>query len=282
MNDRDFDRLLSDVSRSFYLSLRIVPAVVREPLSLGYALARLSDTIADSSDAPSDERIRALRELPDRWVDRWTAPDPGEARLLKHGKDLLDRLTHSAWRREIEDVWATIRNGQIFDVERFPSPVPLSESELQTYTYSVAGCVGEFWTRICFAAVRNYADAPVETMLRLGRSFGDALQLVNILRDRVSDGLAGRVYVPAERLQETIAVARTGLQAGVDYAAGVRSSRLRLAVLLPARLGLRTLELIEAAPDARRVKVPRRELWAILMMALPGLLPGRFSRLVCL
>nr|MBR9810877.1 squalene/phytoene synthase family protein [bacterium] len=40
-------KVLKDVSRSFYLSLRFLPKGFRAPTSIGYLLARASDTIAD-------------------------------------------------------------------------------------------------------------------------------------------------------------------------------------------------------------------------------------------
>ena len=45
--------MLRSVSRSFYLSLRILPAALREPLSLAYLLARATDTIADTPEPPA-------------------------------------------------------------------------------------------------------------------------------------------------------------------------------------------------------------------------------------
>ncbi|MBP6602801.1 MAG: squalene/phytoene synthase family protein, partial [Verrucomicrobiales bacterium] len=44
--------LLKSVSRSFYLSMRFLPAGMRDPISLGYLLARFSDTIADAPGLP--------------------------------------------------------------------------------------------------------------------------------------------------------------------------------------------------------------------------------------
>ena len=40
--------LLRDVSRSFYLTLRVLPNAVRPQISVAYLLARASDTIADT------------------------------------------------------------------------------------------------------------------------------------------------------------------------------------------------------------------------------------------
>src|SRR5947209_2603298 len=52
--------LLASVSRSFYLSIRLLPRDVRAPIGLAYLLARASDTIADSADAPVETRVHHL------------------------------------------------------------------------------------------------------------------------------------------------------------------------------------------------------------------------------
>src|SRR5256886_16708799 len=56
-------RVLRSVSRSFYLSLRILPAGLREPLSLAYLLARATDTIADTPEPPVALRTEALAQV---------------------------------------------------------------------------------------------------------------------------------------------------------------------------------------------------------------------------
>src|SRR6266850_7789420 len=55
--------ILSRVSRSFYLSIRLLPKKLRDPVSLGYLLARASDTIADTAEAPVELRTEKLRVL---------------------------------------------------------------------------------------------------------------------------------------------------------------------------------------------------------------------------
>src|SRR6476469_924726 len=55
--------ILASVSRSFYLSIRILPKKLRDPVSLGYLLARASDTIADTTDVPIHLRADNLRLL---------------------------------------------------------------------------------------------------------------------------------------------------------------------------------------------------------------------------
>ena len=53
-------KLLKGVSRSFYLSIRLLPAPLREPVALGYLLARASDTIADVEGLDTHDRLATL------------------------------------------------------------------------------------------------------------------------------------------------------------------------------------------------------------------------------
>src|SRR5262245_38674590 len=55
--------LLKAVSRSFYLTLRILPGTIREQIGLAYLLARTTDTIADTGLVPLERRLDALNSL---------------------------------------------------------------------------------------------------------------------------------------------------------------------------------------------------------------------------
>ena len=52
--------LLRKVSRSFELSIRLLPGRLRQPISVGYLLARASDTLADTAELPAGERLELL------------------------------------------------------------------------------------------------------------------------------------------------------------------------------------------------------------------------------
>ena len=267
MSAAEFQDLVSRVSRSFGLTLRLLPQSVRPSLSLAYALARASDTIADCSDQSPEHRVAWLQDLPGR-VPAVSVSDPSEQELLRHLPELLNMLNASADRDLIVNVWGKIRDGQILDLERFPSSTPLSPAELGRYVYLVAGCVGEFWTELCSQHVPNFSRKPKVEMLALGREFGEGLQRVNILRDRHSDAAEGRIYVTRNALADELQTARGSMAAGLRYAAAIHSRRLRAAVALPALLGNQTLDLIARQPDAARVKVPRSRVWITLVRAL--------------
>src|SRR5437763_7372062 len=59
-------KLLKDVSRSFYLTLRILPGAIRRPIGLAYLLARASDTIADTDAVPRAQRLDLLEAFGER------------------------------------------------------------------------------------------------------------------------------------------------------------------------------------------------------------------------
>src|SRR5258708_2213735 len=61
--DRSLDEILSKVSRSFYLSLAILPRAMRSQLSAAYLVARAADTIADTGWVQPSRRIELLHGM---------------------------------------------------------------------------------------------------------------------------------------------------------------------------------------------------------------------------
>jgi farnesyl-diphosphate farnesyltransferase len=55
--------LLRSVSRSFYLSIRLLPVQLREPVALAYLLARATDSVADTPGISVPVRIETLKML---------------------------------------------------------------------------------------------------------------------------------------------------------------------------------------------------------------------------
>ncbi|GIT43351.1 MAG: hypothetical protein Ct9H300mP11_12870 [Chloroflexota bacterium] len=87
----------------------------------------------------------------------------------------------------------------VFPAEDTDGLVALSTMEdLDRYTYLVAGCVGEFWTRIAVGRV-SLKEWDVEKMSGIGVRFGKALQLTK--SSVTSPAIcAGRCYLPADEL----------------------------------------------------------------------------------
>src|SRR6266508_2145739 len=212
--------ILRSVSRSFYLSIRFLPPQLRGPITLAYLLARTTDTVADTTRIPGTVRTEALKMLSDGIqgnasrelvIDLVASFVPlqenaAERTLLDLLPDCLEWLeqTGRADRDDIRAVLEKITNGQTLDLHRFNNPAEIralkTAADLDEYTYLVAGCVGEFWTRLCFRHLRDFASWIQDEMLALGRRYGMGLQLINVLRDAGTDLRAGRCYFPEDEL----------------------------------------------------------------------------------
>jgi farnesyl-diphosphate farnesyltransferase len=292
--------LLKGVSRSFYLSVRFLPRRIRMAIALGYLLARTSDTIADTNQLPPAERIGFLKRFlgsmsnrePGRSLDLaacLTAQADGPEKVLLANIDrVLDGLSKipPAHRELLNEVLAKIIRGQTLDIQRFESKPGIfglaDDLALEEYTYLVAGCVGEFWTKICLLEWPDYARLPAEEMLGFGKDFGKALQLINILRDYPLDLKAGRSYLPVPNLEQ-VALNPTlvrpewerwrqrasgYLEEAWKYVIAVRPWRVRFACAVPVFIGVRTLDLLGDASENRAgIKVSRNEVRRLMAWA---------------
>jgi farnesyl-diphosphate farnesyltransferase len=221
-NPNDLLALLRGVARSFFVSIRVLPRALRQPIAVAYLLARAADTVADTAQLPSAERLDLLRGLGDAIASDHADPalirylgtpvaacvaDSDESALLAALPLCLGALEEleASDRDPIREVLHSIVRGQALDLERFGSPGEPAALEtvadLHEYTYLVAGCVGEFWTNLASRHLPGFARLPIPEMHALGRSYGMGLQLVNILRDVDADLTAGRCYFPLEQLR---------------------------------------------------------------------------------
>jgi farnesyl-diphosphate farnesyltransferase len=301
--------ILRSVSRSFYLSIRFLPVQLREPIALAYLLARTTDTIADTAQISGSVRMETLKLL-SNGIQGTASRDVvaeliasfvslqenvSERQLLESLPECLaclEKMEH-ADRNDIRLVLEKITRGQMLDLQRFDNPQEIralsTAADLDDYTYLVAGSVGEFWTRLCFRHVRQFSSRTEDEMLALGKRYGMALQLINVLRDAGCDLRAGRCYFPEhelsvvhltpsqilsepERFQPIYRTwlenAKRGLTSGMEYSRAIKNRRVRAATVLPALIGARTIALLNATGPAalqRTVKVSRREVRAMIL-----------------
>ncbi|OGT22168.1 MAG: hypothetical protein A2V90_08175 [Gammaproteobacteria bacterium RBG_16_57_12] len=214
------DDLLRKIARSFYLTLKVLPAALREPIGLAYLLARAADTIADTALLAPDIRLRHLQALRANIHGGAGSIDIGaalfsnrqgnsaERELLLHLAPaiiLLEKQTDRD-RQGIRRVLDTLIQGMVIDLSTFPDEhsgqigALQNGAELENYIYHVAGCVGEFWTHITEAHTPALSHWDHARQVQQGIRFGKALQLTNILRDLPRDLRIGRCYLPLEDL----------------------------------------------------------------------------------
>ena len=83
------DSLLEGTSRSFYLTLKVLPKKIRKQISLGYLLPRLSDTIADSKVGENKILLKLLEEYNQRIQDEKN-PMPDFSELAEIQEDFAE------------------------------------------------------------------------------------------------------------------------------------------------------------------------------------------------
>jgi farnesyl-diphosphate farnesyltransferase len=223
--DRSLDEILSKVSRSFYLSLAVLPRSMRTQLSAAYLVARAADTIADTRLVQAERRIALLDGMrravqdPERIGPyvcdlgaELRAPDvaaddksAAEHLLLTRLGDCLRRLADFdvADRDRARKVLDTLITGMERDLRRFPDALegkPLvaleTLADLDEYTYMAAGCVGEYWTVMTAAHVPTVRRLSRPDFVARGVRLGKALQCINVIRDAPQDLAQGRCYIP--------------------------------------------------------------------------------------
>lgn len=272
--------LLKKVSRTFFLSMNYLPREMRGAVCVAYLLARATDTVADARGVP-EERRGALLTVMNEAVGgrlgsdelRGLAAELKEMRGVEHAgeRELLacfdvclaalnslpDGVCSLARR-----VLGEIIEGQRWDIMWFRDHSHVADAEqTRLYCYRVAGCVGEFWTRLGLLELGDrFSGSASDELLRLGIRYGQGLQMVNIMRDLAEDAERGRCYLPEGARAETwLRMARQCVNEGLDYASKLRGWRVRFASGLPARLALKTLDAMNAAKHAgnRKVKISR-------------------------
>ncbi len=312
--------ILKDVSRAFFLSLNILPQQIRSPIGTAYLLARTADTISDSAKLSPDKRLTQLQNFRSLLHDpkqigripltdtAQAIPDPSERRLLYHLPGILKlyRSQDEPDRQMIQEIVLTLTKAMEIDLTKF-SRAPgrteevhslATEEELETYIYYAAGCVGEFWTKICYSKCHHLHCWNFNAMCKIGIEFGKALQLTNILRDLPKDLACGRCYIPSDQLsalklqpeelrnpstlQPVLPILDFWTRRALTYftsaeqyfyAHPVCCYRLRLACLWPILIGLATLAKLTASPHwlnaKQRIKVSRPWIYTMVFASLP-------------
>jgi len=270
------DGLLVRTSRTFALSIPLLPEPTRREVTVAYLLFRIADTLEDATAWPAARQIEELEAFalllsqPSEegalsLSAHWSAHPPVD------NTDYLDLLSETpavveAWQRLAAAARDEIGRHTLRTVERMARFVGRAENlqsldELRDYCYAVAGIVGEMLTELFLLgspALRRVAGE-----LRGGAvPFGEALQLVNILRDSTSDEREGRRYLPAGvATPDVFALARHDLDRAISYVCcleGADAPRGLVAfTALPVLLARATLDRVER--DGPGAKLSRPE-----------------------
>lgn len=300
--DLDYqNHILQGVSRTFALTIPTLPEGLRDVVGNGYLLCRIADTIEDD---PSLS-LETKQQLADRFVaivetggDTQAfaadfAPMLSEV-ISADEKDLVRntptviRLTerfNPTQRAALARCVKVMLRGMLHYQENESLDGLADQAAMDRYCYFVAGVVGEMLTEL-FLDYRPDLEPNRARLLKLGISFGQALQMTNILKDIWDDRARGACWLPretfarhgialneidrlrtapgyADAISELVAVAHGHCRNALRYTLALPREEVGIRRFCLWALGMAVMNLrkISAHPtfaEAREVKISRR------------------------
>ena len=209
-------QILQSVSRTFALTIPILPQALSRVVSNAYLLCRIADTVEDESSLSPNQK----HEFSERFIEV-LAGTTSAAEFANELYPLLSRTTLEPERDLIKNTPRIIRLTESFSesqrsalrrcidiMARGMSKFQKIESShgledmphLDRYCYHVAGVVGEMLTELFCDHVEAVAPHR-ETLMRLAVSFGQGLQMTNILKDIWEDYEREACWLPQSVFQ---------------------------------------------------------------------------------
>jgi farnesyl-diphosphate farnesyltransferase len=205
--------LLQGVSRTFALTIPQLPNGLNEAVANGYLLCRIVDTIEDDPALSAEQK----RQIAQQYVQvvagesdaqafaQTLAPLlsgatlPAEHELVLLTPEVI-RITHSLTDPQREALTHCVRvmaEGMIYYQEQDTSKGLATLAEMETYCYYVAGVVGEMLCKL-FCAYSPQIELQRDELLALSVTFGQGLQMTNILKDIWDDHARGACWLPQD------------------------------------------------------------------------------------
>jgi farnesyl-diphosphate farnesyltransferase len=300
-------RLLDGVSRTFALTIPQLPDGLAKQVANAYLLCRIVDTIEDEVALdPAQKRqfcsqfirVVAAEEPPEPFAEA-LAPLlsaqtlPAEHELIRLVPRVI-RITLGldAPQREALSQCVAIMGKGMAEFQGRDLRYGLDDmAEMDRYCYYVAGVVGEMLTRL-FCLYSPAIDAQRELMMGLAVSFGQGLQMTNILKDLWDDHARGVCWLPrnvfaakgfdldalrpghgdprfAEGFRELIGVAHAHLRNALEYTLHLppQETGMREFCLWALGMAILTLRKIDSNvyfSDSAQAKISRREVKAVI------------------
>ena len=209
--------VLPSVSRTFALSIRVLPGALGRAVRAAYLLCRIADTLEDEPTLAAASKAALLDELTrcfddsaaaDEFPNRVTAitGDAAHVRLTQHA-DLVFVLYRSlpvATQVHVRRWVGEMIGGMRKFVLLYPHGIRIqSLEEYKEYCYYVAGTVGYLLTDLWHEHVPSIGDRQYAVLREKCRAFAEALQTVNILKDVATDAeQENSIYIPEELLRQ--------------------------------------------------------------------------------
>ncbi|MDB5863585.1 MAG: sqs [Betaproteobacteria bacterium] len=300
--------LLTRVSRTFALTIPQLPHALRRVVSNAYLLCRIVDTIEDEAMlVPADKRrlctqfaaVVAGRSPAGSFADELaprlsSSTPPGERALICETPRVI-AITHgfsAAQQQALRACVEVMAEGMASFQEARTGSGLADLTALDRYCYCVAGVVGEMLTRLFCdysPAIAKHRDA----LMPLAVSFGQGLQMTNILKDIWEDRQRGACWLPQDVFRESgfdlaclgrdpqSPAFERGLERLLAIAHGHLEDALRYTLLIPkdetairhfclwaigmALLTLRKIDANRAFTRSAQVKISRRSVKLVIV-----------------
>lgn len=207
------DHILQGVSRTFALTIPQLPQSLSKVVGNAYLLCRIADTIEDDKHLPFEQKQHYSNAFIDVVKGSKPAVDfaaslhpqlsveatDAEKDLIQNTESVI-RITHSFNQRQrmaLERCIQVMAEGMVRyqdaeTLDGLPNQVAMDD-----YCYYVAGVVGEMLTEL-FCDYSAEINQHYPELFKLSVSFGQGLQMTNILKDIYDDYDRGACWLPAE------------------------------------------------------------------------------------
>ncbi len=265
--------ILPAVSRTFALSIRLLPGDLGAAVRCAYLICRIADTVEDEPQLPAEHKAKLLDSLAacfdsaaavDEFVQRsaTVGGEPAHVRLLRNS-DLVFvsyRQLPSATQVHVKRWVTEMIVGMRKFVLVYPRGIRIqSLEEYKEYCYYVAGTVGYLLTDLWHEHSPSIGKRQYEILRERCRAFAEALQTVNILKDVARDAEhENSIYIPEQLLREHGSAHATILAAN-------RAEQNRAALATLVQLAWQDLD----QATAYLLAIPRRAVSIRLFCALP-------------
>lgn len=210
--------LLEGVSRTFALTIPQLPGDLHPAVANAYLLCRIVDTIEDEVSLNAEQKKHYCTAFIDvvktgnnaKPFAEELAPllseqtIPAEHTLI-HLVPRVIEITHSFDPAQIEALAScveTMAKGMpIFQALDLSAGLK-TMADMDDYCYYVAGCVGEMLAKL-FCHYSADIKQHQQELLKLSVSFGQGLQMTNILKDIWDDAQRGVCWLPQDIFTET-------------------------------------------------------------------------------
>ncbi|WP_054773111.1 phytoene/squalene synthase family protein [Methylogaea oryzae] len=206
-------QLLEGVSRTFALTIPQLPQALYKAVANAYLLCRIVDTIEDEVALTSEQKRAFCRDFEAVVKGRADAASfsrrlapllsqqtiPAEHELIRCVPRVI-AITHSLDQPQIDALAECVEimaKGMADFQDKDLSAGLANLDEMDRYCYYVAGVVGEMLTKL-FCHYSPEIAKNRDTMMKLAVSFGQGLQMTNILKDVWDDHQRGVSWLPRD------------------------------------------------------------------------------------